>query len=286
MPVPAELVLLVQHLENATITAQQIRNWTLHDPVLAHVSNYIKVGWPKHIRDDEVKQFWQRRAELSILHNCILWGSRVYNPKQGRQHVLRELHDGHPGSSWMKVLARMYVWRFSMDKDIDPLVRKCEECQQVKPMPPRAPLHSWVWPTRHWARVHVDLAGPMQGRMFLVLIDAHSKWLEVCQMSSTTSAATIQHLRTIFCRSETLVSDNGPWFSSEEFKSFCHKNGIYHSLIVPYHPSSNGMAEWAVQAFKQAFKKFTEGTVEQRLSRLPFTISSLLTVPQGSLQLS
>ena len=62
VPVPAELVLLIQHLENATITVQKIRNWTLHDPVLARVSNYIKVGWPKYVRDGEVKQFWQRWA--------------------------------------------------------------------------------------------------------------------------------------------------------------------------------------------------------------------------------
>ena len=153
----------------------------------------------------------------------------------------------------MKALARMYVWWFSMDKDIDQLVCECAEGQQIKPMPPRAPLQPWCWPTRPWALVHVDLVGPMQGKMFLVLIDAHSKWLEACQMSSTTSTATIQHLRTIFSRfglPETLVSDNGPQFSSEEFKSFCHKNGIYHSLIVPYHPSSNGMAERAVQTFK------------------------------------
>ena len=67
VPVPSELVLLVQHLENAMISAGQIKHWTLHDPVLAQVSNYIKVGWPKHIQDEEVKQFWQRQAGLSIL---------------------------------------------------------------------------------------------------------------------------------------------------------------------------------------------------------------------------
>ena len=185
-----------------------------------------------------MKPFWQRRSGLSVLDDCILWGSRVYIPRQGRQLVLRELHDGHPGSSQMKALARMYVWWFSMDKDIDQLVHECEVCQQVKPMQPKVPLHPWSWPARPWARVHVDLAGPMQGRMFLILIDAHSKWLEVCQMSSTSSGATIQHLRAIFSRfglPETLVSDNGPQFSSEEFKSFCQANGtVFTTLSLPY----------------------------------------------------
>ena len=93
-------------------------------------------------------------------------------------------------------------------------------------------------------------------------------------MSSTTANVTIQQLRMIFSRfglPETLVSDNGPQFASEDFRSFCKLNGIHHILVAPYHPSSNGMAERAVQKFKQSFKKLTGGTVEQRLARLLFT---------------
>ena len=144
----------------------------------------------------------------------------TYVPEQGQQHVLRELHEGHPGSSRMKTLARMYVWWFNMDKDIDRLVQNCEKCQQAKPMPPKAPLHPWQWPSRHWSRIHVDFASPIQGRTFLVVIDSHSKWLEVCPITTTTSAATIQHLRMIFScfgLPETLVSDTGPKFAAEHF---------------------------------------------------------------------
>ena len=145
-----------------------------------------------------------------------------------------------------------------MDKDIDQLVQKCEECQQVKPAPPKAPLHPWQWPSRPWSRIHVDFAGPMQGKTFLLVIDSYSKWLEVCPMTSTTATSTIQQLRMIYSRfglPETLVSDNGPQFASEEFRSFCRLNGIHHILITPYHPSSNGMVERAVQTFKQSFRK-------------------------------
>ena len=144
--------------------------------------------------NENLKPFWHRCTGLSIVNDCILWGSRVYIPKQGQQHVLTELHGGHPGSSRMKTLARMYVWWFNMDKDIDQLVQKCDQCQQARPMPPKAPLHPWQSPTRPWSRIHVDLAGPMQGKTFLIVIDSHSKWLEVCHMTSTTATATIQQL--------------------------------------------------------------------------------------------
>ena len=53
-----------------------------------------------------------------------------------------------------------------MDKDIDRLVQNCEKCQQAKPMPPKAPLHPWQWPSRPWSWIHVDFAGPMQGKTF------------------------------------------------------------------------------------------------------------------------
>ena len=51
-------------------------------------------------------------------------------------------------------------------------------------------------PTRPWARLHVDFAGPMDGRMYLIVVDAHSKWLEVLPMTTATALTTIQHLRT------------------------------------------------------------------------------------------
>ena len=48
------------------------------------------------------------------------------------------------------------------------------------------------------------------------------------------------------------------------------KNGIRHVKTAPYHPSSNGQAEWAVQVFKEGLKKFTKGTLETKLARFLF----------------
>ena len=109
--------------------------------------------------------------------------------------------------------------------------------------------------------------------MYLVAVDAHSKWLEVLIMPSITSTQTIQKLRTIFATHglpKKVVTDNGPSFVSQEFKRFMSENGIVHVTSAPYHPSTNGLAERAVRTFKQGLQ-LTEGdSLQDRLSKFLF----------------
>ena len=76
----------------------------------------------------------------------------------------------------MKALARSYIWWPKMDAEIEEVARKCRYCQQTSAAPAKAPLHPWEWPAQPSNRFHLDFAGPYMGRMFLVLVDAHSKW--------------------------------------------------------------------------------------------------------------
>ena len=121
-----------------------------------------------------------------------------------------------------------------------------------------SPLHPWEWPQKPWSRLHIDYAGPFLGKMFLVTVDAYSKWLEVQVVNTATSHVTIERLWTLFATHgipEVVVSDNGTQFTSAEFSQFMMKNGIRHIKTAPYHPSSNGLAERAVKTFKEGMKK-------------------------------
>ena len=71
--------------------------------------------------------------------------------------------------------------------------------------------------------------------MFLILIDAHSKWIEAFHTPNATSSAVIEELRTVFAKfglPETIVTDNGSCFTSEEFEQFLKKNGITHRRSI------------------------------------------------------
>ena len=207
---PPELVLIMEHLDDSPVTADHIRVWTRRDPSLSLVVQFLCQGWPTQ-SSPELYLFWSKKSELFLHQGCILWGSRVVVPVQGREAVLQELHEGHPGMTKMKALTRMYVWWPGMEKDIETTVRTCAECQTVRATPPVAPLDPLKWPTRPWARLHLAYAGPFMGKMFLVLIDAHSKWIGAICTPSATSDVVIQELMhlSIVCPPPPLPGNGG-----------------------------------------------------------------------------
>ena len=141
---------------------------------------------------------------------------------------------------------------------IEEKVASCDTCQKYRHSPPPAPLHPWEFPRGPWECLHADFAGPFMGKMFLLVIDAFSKWLEVKPLTTANSINTIEHLRSIFSTHglpKMLVTDNGSQFTSAEFETFMQSNGIRHVKSAPYHPASNGLAERAVQVFKEGMKR-------------------------------
>ena len=278
---PPELVLLMNHLDESPVTAQHIRAWTRRDTVLSKVLHYVQRGWPSDC-DKSLAMYSSKRSELSVSQGCVMWGLRVVIPPRGRTAVLQQLHEGHPGMTKMKVLARMYVWWPSIDKDIEKSVQACHLCQQLQPVPPVAQLQPWKWPSRPWVRLHMDFAGPVQGKMILVVIDSHSKWIEAFPTDTSTSQKVIELSRTLFAQfgiPELIVTDNGPCFVSEEFATFLSRNGIKHITSAPFHPATNGLAERAVQIVKKGLKKEKEGSMASRIARVLITYR---TTPQNT----
>ena len=152
-------------------------------------------------------------------------------------------------------------------------MKDCQPCQKVQASPPVTPLHPWTWPTRPWARLHIDCAGPVQGHMILLIIDAHSKWIEAIPTSGSASKVVIEELRCLFARfgvPESIVSDNGTCFTSSEFHMFLRQNGVKHLLSAPYHPATNGLAERAVQVVKRGLKKVQKGSIRSRIATVLF----------------
>lgn len=254
---PAD-VFQFKQIERLPVTVQELQRETRNNPTLAKVMQATMSGWPaKREIDTELLPYFNKRDELTVHDGCLLWGGRVIVPPKLQQRVLEELHEGHVGIVKMKGLARSYFWWPGLDRQIESTCKACEGCALTQSNPPSAPVHRWEFPEKPWDRVHVDYAGPFMNSMFLIAVDAHSKWPEVSIMSSTTSAKTIEALRTMFATHglpSQIVSDNGPQFVSAEFNTFLKLNGIQHLTSAPYHPRTNGLAERFVRTMKAALK--------------------------------
>ncbi|RUS70453.1 hypothetical protein EGW08_021782 [Elysia chlorotica] len=236
---------LFNFVDELPVTATDIAKETLKDPLLKQVFNFAARGWPSKPSDD-VRAFTARKHEISIDNGCLLWGTRVIIPTSLRSRVLDILHETHIGISRMKAQARSWVWWPLLDYDIERLAKTCAICEQYQKSPPKAPLHPWDWPQQPWSRVHMDFAGPFLGKMFLIIIDAHSKWIDIKIMSKITASDTILELREVFSTfglPEVIVTDNGPTWTSELFQNFLAHNGVKHITSAPYSPSTNGLAE-------------------------------------------
>nr|XP_054933842.1 uncharacterized protein K02A2.6-like [Dermacentor andersoni] len=264
-----EYVLLTDHLNTCPLLASDLAKMTVDDSDLAQVRDYIQNGWPRYLQpaQEPLRVYMHRKDELTYSHGIVYWGHRAVIPTSARQSMLRMLHDAHQGITAMN-LARSVFWYPGIDRDIEKLVNACPTCIEWGTMPPARQPVPWPDTEEPWSRVHVDFAGPVEGDMLLIVVDSHTKWIEVTAMKTASSAKTIEALQTRFGLPRTLVTDNGPQFSSEEFRVFMKRNGIAHLRTAPYKPQSNGLAERAVRTVKQGLNENTSGSLQARLDHI------------------
>ncbi|GFX28529.1 uncharacterized protein K02A2.6 [Trichonephila clavipes] len=255
------IVWAMSQIEALPVTSKELRQETSKDIELGPLLRALREG----------KDLQGREAQYTIEDGCIMYGQRVCIPRKFRKNVLEELHAGHLGIVKMKAIARSFVYWKNIDNDIEEAAKNCVDCARYKADPPKSKVHYWEYPSMPWERIHVDFAGPIFEHTFFLIVDAHSKWLEVYPMKVTTTKKTIECLRDSFARfglPRVLVSDNGSQFTSYEFQRFMHKNGVRHKTSAPFKPSSNGQAERYVATLKQSLRAMHkyEGTIQQKLS--------------------
>ena len=84
---------------------------TKRDQTLSKVLEMTKRGiFSLKSKIEELKPYVLRQTELSTQCDVLLWGNSVIIPPAGRQTLLNELHQTHPGMVKIKSLARSVIW--------------------------------------------------------------------------------------------------------------------------------------------------------------------------------
>ncbi|CAA7027871.1 unnamed protein product [Microthlaspi erraticum] len=195
-----------------------------------------------------------------------------------------ELHHGECGSHSggrslvLRAVRAGYYWP-TMSNDATRFARQCDKCQrhaQVSKLPPEnLKSISSSWPFMKWG---MDIVGklptaPAQKVFLLVMTDYFSKWVEAEAFSQVTDKEVRGFIwRNIICKfgvPQEIVTDNGPQFTSNNFKNYCITWGIKLSFATPRHPQSNGQAESSNKTIIQMLKKRLESAKGKWVEELP-----------------
>ncbi len=253
-------MLMVAHIAQLPAskdTLDRYRSAQLSDPTCSTVMQYCRQGWPeKNSVDPAVKPYWEAQGDITIGEGLLLFGGRIGVPSALQEETLQKLHHGHQGIERCRLRAQSSVWWPGISKRISELIKQCPQCSRDA-VPNKEPLISTALPEYPWQRAGTDLF-TLNHNTYVLVVDYYSQYPEAIQLRTTTSQGVITALKSIFARHgipETLVSDNGPQYSSHEFAEFAELYGFVHSTSSPHYPQSNGHAERAVQTVKKLLKE-------------------------------
>lgn len=250
-----------EHLINLNLS--MIRSESANDPILSAVNNFMSNGWPSRVADKTVKLYWAMKDALNIDNGVVTMNDRVVIPRALRDKALHILHKNHRGEEKMKLVAREIMFWEHINTDIEKFYKGCHVCQSLGKDKSKKSYGKWPAAAKPMERVHLDFFH-FNSKSYLILVDAFSRWVEIKGMTRTTASDLQSVLDIIFAtlgHPSTIVSDNGPPFSSAEFAQYCDFHDIEQIFSPPYHPQSNGLAERAVQTTKAALRKLTFGRI-------------------------
>uniref|UniRef100_A0A3P9MQF2 Gypsy retrotransposon integrase-like protein 1 n=1 Tax=Oryzias latipes TaxID=8090 RepID=A0A3P9MQF2_ORYLA len=252
----------------------EIRAATAQDEQLSRLKQMIQSDWPESRKrcPTTVAEYWNHRHEISEVDGILLKGEKIIIPHSLRTDMLSRIHTGHLGIEKSKQRARDVLFWPGMGKQIETLVGSCSICLERRHSHQREPMISHPIPERPWQVIATDLF-TWNSRDYIVAVDYYSRYFEVEKIVSLTSAAVITKLKAMFARfgvPQTVISDNGPCYSSQEFKNFAHSWDFEHITSSPLYPQSNGLAEKTVQTVKALMDKAHAQRVDPYLSLLEY----------------
>ena len=255
-------ILAVNFLQYSSVEERErdevLRETSKHKE-LQSLKHYISTGWPAKRSQIPVflHPYWNYRDELTVESGILMKNSKVLIPETLRQKYLIQIHQGHQGIEACRSRAREFVFWVNINNDLKEMVEKCDLCQSQQNSTPVVQNYISEVPPHPWHTLGSDLFY-FQRIDFLVVVDYFSKFLIVRKIPSSTSSAVIKELGMIFSEfgnPQIFRSDNGPCYSSQEFKFFMQNWLVEHRTSSPHYPQSNGLAESMVKVSKNLIEK-------------------------------
>ena len=193
----------------------------------------------------------------------ILKGTHIVVSDKKCQATLQLIHKGHLGLGKCKLRAKDTVYWPGLNDQPEKLVLNCELClkysQSKCKQKPSTSLGQeiQVYP---WTKFATKIFH-FKSAFYLLKVNYTSRFLVVHKLSSMTGVHIVNQCKLVFSEygwPETLVSDNGPCYSSQSFTIVMKAFSVNHITSSPHYPQSNGLAEKYVQILMSLFYKTKE----------------------------
>ena len=244
------------HLPASRSTLNDLEEAQASDPVCSLLIQYCRDGWPSKTKVcDVILPYWTQCGQFSLKRNLLLFGNRIVIPAAKQQEVLEKLHQGHQVIHRCRLRARQSVWWPGLSTKMEQYVQNCPQCSKENALA-KEPLLPTPLPEFPWQRIATDLF-QLGNTIYLIVVDYFYRFPEVVTLPSTTSKRIILALKSMFARHgipETVISDNGPQYSSAEFQQFAEEYGFLHITSSPHFPQSNGQAGRGVKTIKKLLR--------------------------------
>ncbi|CAM1332867.1 Uncharacterised protein r2_g4210 [Pycnogonum litorale] len=276
---------LVENTLPVAISMEEMQMASKNDEELQQLRKLIVSGTWSTMVPSDLTNYVHVKDELCVFEQLILRGTRIVVPKNLRNRVICLAHEGHQGIVKTKNRLRSKVWWPRIDKDAERFCKNCYGCQLVSDGPVPEPMARVVPPSGPWQDCAADLLGPMPtGESVLVVVDYYSRYYETIILRSTTSAKIISVLSRTFARfgiPYTLKTDNGPQFSSAEFKNYMKDHVIEHYFSTPLWPQANGEVERQNRTLMK-FLRVAHAERKNWIDELPTFLMAYRSTPQAS----
>ncbi|KAJ8891165.1 hypothetical protein PR048_010680 [Dryococelus australis] len=185
---------------------EELQLETQNDETLNHLKTIIMNGWPSSHQQVPtcVKPYHSFKDELTVHDELVYKGTQIVVPKSMRHTILSKINHMRIQKSKLR-----------------------------------------AWECVFWPGMCNEIQEDMD-KDYLLVVDAYSKYPEFRHLTNLSSTSLITYCKTIMAGYgilETLYSNNGPPFSSREFKEFARLWGINHKTTSPGYPQSNGLVE-------------------------------------------
>ncbi|CAO3619736.1 unnamed protein product [Cunninghamella blakesleeana] len=221
---------------------------------------------------------------IKLYNELIFKNNKIYVPTSVRIDVLQHRHDsklaGHYGHyRTLKLVKRSYWWP-DMKSFVIKYIKTCQTCSRSKASrtSKTGELQPLSIPSKPWESISMDFVTdlPVSNGFdsILVIVDRLTKMGHFIPCKKTinseeTASLYIQNILRLHGLPKDIVSDRGPQFNSDFWKSFNKSLGTTVSLSSAFHPESDGQTERLNQTMEQYLRCYANYKQDNWVGLLP-----------------